>query len=348
MHISATAVADQSGHARAGALLDRRAELGFQQPVPRHMVHRAAMAEVFVTDAVRDGEDTFLVAAQWPRDHALYYPDDNGYHDPLLFAETIRQALVYLAHQCYGVPLTHRFVGRTMNFEITDPQLLRTGAAPMPVVLEATWVWVDNRPPKRYGMRLDVVLTVGGRPCGRGSLQVVAIDDKRYGLLRRRCTQPLSQIPEQRQPPRAERVAADRVGRLRAKDSVLGSNAGGRSWPLRLDLDHAILFDHPTDHIPLMALLEGFRQLGHLLSHEAGAGQGRAAARRTLTAASVQCRAFAELDEPTSLVVADAALPADPGRAAELSVDAVQCGVPVATVAMRWVDASAAPALRAG
>lgn len=138
-------------------------ELEFQRTVARRLVHRAAVAEVFVTDAVVLGEDHFLIGSQWPRDHTLYHPDVHRRSDPLLFAETIRQALVYLAHWHYGVPLSHRFVGYDMDFEITDPGAMCVGGKPLPVELDARWQWTDRRPPRRYGARLEVTLSVGGQ-----------------------------------------------------------------------------------------------------------------------------------------------------------------------------------------
>ncbi|WP_329492794.1 ScbA/BarX family gamma-butyrolactone biosynthesis protein [Kitasatospora herbaricolor] len=238
------------------------AGLSFQQSIPRELVHRASVAEVFLTDAVELGEGRFLVAAQWPRDHAMYHPDAAGLSDPMLFAETIRQALVFLAHRYHAVPLTHRFIGCDMDFEITDPQALRVGGAPASVVLEVRW---GARSPQRHGMRVEVQLVVGGRRCGRGSLRVIAVDGKRYAMLRGRAAAAAAggvrrPVVDRRA---AWRMPAAAVGRLRAKDSVLVRVAGG--WELALDLDHAILFDHPSDHVPLMAMLEGFRQLGHHL-----------------------------------------------------------------------------------
>jgi hypothetical protein len=320
-------------------------------------VHRASVAEVYLTDAVALGQDGFLVAAQWPRDHALYHPDGNGCVDPLLFAETIRQALVYLAHQYYGVPLTHRFVGRDMDFEITDPGLLKVGGTPLPVVLEVAWAWVDHRPPQRYGMRIEAVLTVGDVPCARGSLRVVAVDEKRYGLLRRRGARPAGPGgPDRAGGPgrpggpgrvdrvaQAERLPAHRVGRLRAKDSVLKSVGRPGEWDLELDLGHAILFDHPTDHVPLMVLLEGFRQLGYLQTSEGGA-----AVARMLTGASVDCLAFAELDAPIRLVMTQHRLPADAGSPALLRVEAIQSGVLLSAASMSWAPASSAPVAAPG
>ncbi|MEV5960071.1 ScbA/BarX family gamma-butyrolactone biosynthesis protein [Streptomyces sp. NPDC051987] len=352
-----------AGSVAAGSVTAGR-PLAFVQPIPRHLVHRASVAEVYLTDAVAvAGEgDRFLVAAQWPRDHALYHPDGNGCADPLLFAETIRQTLVFLAHEHYGVPLGYRFVGRDMEFEISEPSVLKVGAVPLPVVLEVSWVWVDHRPPQRYGMRVEAVLTVGGVPCGRGSLRVVAVDEKRYGLLRRRGSRPAvpspgaavqPDLPERPVlpdrpgrgvvPERGERLPAHRVGRLRAKDSVLRTGGREGEWDLDVDLGHAILFDHPTDHVPLMVLLEGFRQLGYLQT-----SQGEGAVPHTLTGVSVTCLAFAELDVLVRLVMTGHRASARGGSPALLGAQAVQSGVLLSTVSMFWTADSSTPAAVSG
>ncbi|MEU2433730.1 ScbA/BarX family gamma-butyrolactone biosynthesis protein [Streptomyces sp. NPDC007861] len=328
-------------------------ELAFQRTVSRRLVHRAAVAEVFVTDAVVLGEDHFLVGSQWPRDHALYHPDAHRRSDPLLFAETIRQALVYLAHWHYGVPLTHRFVGYDTDFEITDPGALHVGGRPMPVELEARWRWTGHRPPRRYGARLEVQLSVAGRICGRGSLRVVAVDERSYRILRRRgdAAGPAAVAPAGL----PQRLEPGPVGRLRAKDSVLAPGSSPDEWQLRADPDHAILFDHPTDHLPLMVLLEGFRQLGHLLTHDAAAPQADPA--YALVAAAVDCLAWGELDVPTRLVVRDdvtapgtpasptvlgalgvPGAPGGPGAPAgrRLRFDAIQADTLIATCGSVW------------
>ncbi|MFJ4784523.1 ScbA/BarX family gamma-butyrolactone biosynthesis protein [Streptomyces sp. NPDC088794] len=317
--------------------------LSYLQPVPRHMVHRAAIAEVFLTDAVRTGEHSFLVAAQWPRDHALYSPGSDGTSDPLLFMETIRQALVYLAHAYYDVPLSHRFIGFGSEFRITDPAALRIGGEPVPVVLEAQWVWVGNRPPNRFGMRLEVVLTVGGRACGRGALHVVAVDDKRYAMLRGRGAVPRgAEVSATTRAPRpangrpVERVHPAAVGRLRAKDSVLVRERTDGPWQLLVDVEHPIFFDHPSDHVPLMVTLEGFRQLGHLLLHaEVGGPRAPevAGAPRALLGMEVDCLAFGELDQPIDLVVGER----ETGPAGvRLTLGAVQGGTALASCRATW------------
>lgn len=419
-------------------------ELTFLRSIPRHMVHRAAVSEVFLTDAApfpggvaseAGTPERILIAAQWPRDHALYHPDAAGVSDPLLFAETIRQAMVYVGHRFQDIPLSHRFIGFDIDFEIIDFQPLRVAAVPLEVVLDLRWHWEVNRPPKQYSFRVETDLLVGGLRCGRGSLRVAAVDDKRYGLLRRRGRPPQDAAPSPSpvassvpssvpwSSPRfagVRRVPAAAVGRLRTKDSVLMSGpgeifgeaaearqarqaigakarearkakegreakegkqeAGGESgnqgdrgrggrWWLRLDPDHAILFDHPSDHAPLMGLLEGFRQLGHLLVHESvrhrgvpydAAGRERAggaceadgaddvsdAPPAVLVSLRTDCLAFGELDMPIDLVVredvAGAAGAGACGGVRRLAIDAVQDGTVVASSVSEWLIRSAA------
>lgn len=322
-----------SGEQRA---VEVAASLKFLQPVSRQMVHRAAVAEVFVTDAFPMGDDRYLVAAQWPRDHALYHPDASGLTDPLLLTETVRQALVYLAHEYYEIPLDYRFIGCDTDFEITDPEALLVGDAPLHVVLDARWSWVDNKPPRRFGMRLEVVVTVAGRECGRGSLRVFAVDERRYGLLRWRGAGDRADDGGQgNKGAVVTRMPTTAVGRLRAKDCVLGRTDTGE-WRLLFDLKHAVLFDHPGDHIPLMVTLEGFRQLGHhLVGHRPGVPQGS-----VLSTLRMDCLAFAELDEPVLLDVEEQNSPSDRPGTTRLRVTALQRNSVIATAAMVWAPPS--------
>ncbi|MEU6667480.1 ScbA/BarX family gamma-butyrolactone biosynthesis protein [Streptomyces sp. NPDC046727] len=324
----------QQGNAGIWTRPDGLAErLTFQRTVPRHLVHRASVAEVFLTDALALGDDRFLVGAQWPRDHALYHPDALGRSDPLLAAETVRQALVYLAHWHYAIPLDRRFVGRRMELDIAEPQALRVTGRPLHVVLQARWEWVDSRPPHRHGMRLEAELVVDGRRIGRGSLHVVALDERRYGVLRRRTGGSGGPVvPVQRR--RTLTLPAARVGRLRGKDSVLAATRRAGEWELHADLDHAVLFDHPTDHVPLMVLLEGVRQLGHVLTSRPGEREGQPAVASQLTSLSIDCLAFAELNSPVRLLVTEDRTA--PCGTRQLAIDAVQDDRGVAAVTARW------------
>jgi len=307
--------------------------LTFLRPVPRALVHRSSIAEVFVTDGCRVSDSRFSVAAQWPRDHALYHPDAQSISDPMLFAETIRQALLYIGHEYCDVPLGTRFVGHDLSFDITDPAALRVNGTPVPVILDAEWTWEEGRP---RGARLDVRLLVDGKPCGTGAIRVYVMDDRRYGLLRRMAWGgDVPPAPVAGQPSPAPVVPPRRVGRLRWKDCVLERCWPDGDWQLRLDRDHAVLFDHPTDHVPLMVLMEGFRQLGHLCVHER-VEEPLGDQAYALVGAQVECAAFAELNAPIRLLVEQSvpgATAADPFR---MRVAALQGDTLLARTDMAW------------
>ncbi|WP_369212267.1 ScbA/BarX family gamma-butyrolactone biosynthesis protein [Streptomyces flavofungini] len=307
--------------------------LTFLRPVPRELVHRSSIAEVFVTDGCRTGDSRFSIAAQWPRDHALYHPDAQSLSDPMLFAETIRQALLYIGHEYCEVPLGTRFVGRDLSFDITDPAALRVNGTPVPVILDAEWTWEEGRP---RGARLDVRLLVDGALCGTGTIRVYLMDDRRYGLLRRMAWGgDVPPLPVAGPVPPAPLVPPRRVGRLRWKDCVLERCWPDGDWQLRLDRDHAVLFDHPTDHVPLMVLMEGFRQLGHLCVHErVETHLGERA--YALVEAQVECAAFAELNAPIRLVVEQSVPGATPDAPFRLRVAALQGDTLLARTDMAW------------
>jgi hypothetical protein len=300
-----------------------QSRLSFDHPVARHLVHRAAMAEVFVSDALRISESHYLVGAQWPRDHAFYQPGENGQTDSLLFVETFRQAMVYLAHTFQQVPLGHHFIGRRLEFQITDPALLQAGPTPLSVRLDARWTTTGGRPPGRYEFRVDTDLIVGGARAGTAAVEVMVVDPRRYAMLRGPVGAKLGPAILPGAP-----VWPEQVGRGRPRDSVLRRGPETGQWWLAADPTHAVLFDHPTDHVPLMVLAEGFRQLGYQLTGQPGA---------TLRGMSIECRAFAELDRPLALVVRTLdPVTRDVNGQRWVQVDAVQDGRMVAAGAMRW------------
>jgi hypothetical protein len=69
----------------------------FSNTVPRELVHRRAISEVFMTDIHRISEGRYLAAAQWPRLHPFFHAGGGAY-DTALIAESLRQATILLAH----------------------------------------------------------------------------------------------------------------------------------------------------------------------------------------------------------------------------------------------------------
>ncbi|MEU9385118.1 AfsA-related hotdog domain-containing protein, partial [Streptomyces sp. NPDC048279] len=76
-------------------------------------------------------------------------------------------------------------------------------------------------------------------------------------------------------------------------------------WWLRLDVEHPVLFDHPSDHVPGMALMAAFRQVALVTATDAARYVRSLAARFT---------SFGELDQPVSITAEHPAGPAGPGR----------------------------------
>ncbi|MEU3771901.1 ScbA/BarX family gamma-butyrolactone biosynthesis protein [Streptomyces sp. NPDC032472] len=292
----------------SGRVVRTEGGLSFDQTVPRSLVHRASVAEVFLTDARRVGPGVFRVAAQWPRGHGLYRPTAEGLHDPVLVAETIRQAGIYLSHTYYGVPLDHRFVIRDLAFRIEDPQALVTRPAPPRVVLDIAFTEHSRRTEKRFGGTLDAVVEVEGRRCARASLGFMAVDADLYLKLRHRGgTPPQGEPGPDARPltaPPSPRLPQHAVGRSGgAENVVLAEDAGAAdadSWRLHVDTGHVGFFEHPSDHVPGMLLVEAFRQAGHVLLDRRPAARGAlgAAPAGGLVTCEVTFDVFGELHAP--------------------------------------------------
>lgn len=277
--------------------------LTYDQTVSRALVHRAAVTEVFLTDGCRvEDTERVLIAAQWPRSHALYGPDLAGFSDPVLLVETVRQAAIYTAHRFHDVPLTYRFIFCDLDFQIEDPALMRVGGTPLRVVLDGRFTPDTNQSTKRFGARFEIALDVNGRHCGRASVRLLAVGEELYTTLRYR-----NRTPGGGPPSRQARtlLPATEVGQVRP-ENVLLSSAGPGTYGMHLDTEHPGYFEHASDHVPGMALVEAFRQAGHQLLRQSGDARTY-----LMTACEVSFDCFGELDAPITIqayeVLADTA-----------------------------------------
>jgi hypothetical protein len=234
-------------------------ELSYDSCVPRSLVHKKAVSEVFLTDARELGPDRFAVAAQWPRDHVFFSPGQYGTSDSLLWIETARQAGIYLSHRFYGVPLGHPFILTSVDFTINAPVLPETGPAPLAVTLEATCDRIKQNE-NSLSMSMEASVWVDGVEAGRVGMTWQAVTMPRYEAVRTRHGQ--------RQPSAAAPaiygtvpLPPEVVRRRHERDVLLGAGLGtGYAWNLRLDTGHPVLFDHGSDHVPGIALIEAFSQ----------------------------------------------------------------------------------------
>lgn len=220
--------------------------------VPRQLVHRAAVAEVFLTGWAVLDETRIRVHAQWPRAHSFYTPR-LGHYDPLLLAETIRQAGVLVAHSVYDVSLEQRFLMRDLHYAAN---LGRLAVGDRPADLELDVAFTQRR---GSGGRFSAAYTVTARRDGHvvatGGAGFSCVSPAAYHRLRGRRP---SLSPSA---PIADPCAPLAVGRTSESDVVLAPTGSPQSWQLRVDTGHPILFDHPNDHVPGMVLVEAARQV---------------------------------------------------------------------------------------
>lgn len=227
---------------------------GMTATVPRQLVHRASVAETFLTGATSTATDRFTVFAEWPRAHQLHVSPDRSAYEPLLVAETVRQAGALLAHTAYEVPLGHQFVLTELRIT-TRPEHLLMGAAPAQPVLHITVTDVTRRGGRPAGFRYDAEIRLGEVRVATAHLAATWTSAAVYRRLRGgRTAATVSALPVPSGLPPAA------VDRALPADVVLAPAGHPDGWQLRVDTGHAVFFDHPLDHVPGMLLLEAARQ----------------------------------------------------------------------------------------
>ncbi|WP_331725797.1 hypothetical protein OG264_39190 (plasmid) [Streptomyces xanthophaeus] len=223
--------------------------------VPKELVHRSAVAEVLLTDWERHDETRFRVAAQWPRGHSFFTPVADGYHDPLIGCETIRQIGMLLGHAEFDVPLGHQFSVGDIHISVR-PQHLRVGWSPASLDIEVTCTEIKRRRRNLSGLRFEAVIRREGYvvATGGGSFSCMAL-----GVYQRvRGSHTLG--GDWRQLPLVSPAAPQSVGRMSPMDVVLSPTGEPTRWQLRADTRHPVLFEHAVDHVPGMVLVEAARQ----------------------------------------------------------------------------------------
>ncbi|WP_262064317.1 ScbA/BarX family gamma-butyrolactone biosynthesis protein [Streptomyces sp. STR69] len=249
--------------------------------VPKEFVHRASVAQVMLTDWDRVDDSHFTAAAQWPRGHS-FFTEVDGCHDPLIAGETIRQAGALLAHAEFGVPLGHHFLMWDLAIRV-QPAHLRVDSAPASLEMDIACHDIKWRRAGLAGFRYDVVIRRDGNTAATGSARFTCVSPQIYERLRggrHNSARPAL--------PLTAPTAPQNVGRVSPMDVVLTPIGETRSWQLRVDTRHPVLFDHPVDHVPGMMLLEAARQA-------ATAALGRPA---VLLGATGEFKRYTELDLP--------------------------------------------------
>ncbi|MET9963654.1 ScbA/BarX family gamma-butyrolactone biosynthesis protein [Streptomyces sp. NPDC006326] len=223
--------------------------------VPKELVHRAAVSEVMLTDWQRLDETHFVMTAQWPRGHSFFTPVADGYHDPLIGCETLRQIGILLGHAEFGVPLGHQFIVWDIDIAVR-PQHLRVGYAPAALDIDVTCTEIKRRGRRLSGLRFEAVFRREGHVVATGGGSFSCMAPEVY----RRLRGDHARDGDWYQLPLISPAAPQSVGRMSPMDVVLSPTADPARWQLRADTRHPVLFEHAVDHVPGMVLLEAARQ----------------------------------------------------------------------------------------
>lgn len=242
------------------------ADLTFDQPLPRGVVHKAGIGEVFLTDSVQLAPDRFAIAGELPRSHAFYSDHGAAPRGAMLMAgtELMRQALYVLAHRHLGVAESDKYVLRALHAELTDDGLRQGFSAPTPVVLHLRVADAFTRDGAVCGARVEVELAaLDGPVLGQFGASYSWMPPERWSALRAAAAGRTDPAPLGVRPDGLVHPAT--VGRRDPANVVLAEPVTRRdgtttAW-LRSNPHHVPLYDHPGDHVSGMVLAEGWRQL---------------------------------------------------------------------------------------
>ncbi|WP_411142075.1 ScbA/BarX family gamma-butyrolactone biosynthesis protein [Streptomyces sp. x-80] len=237
--------------------------LSWSRTVAREMVHRTSLAEVLLTDVRRTGDASFEAAASWPRSHPTFPRDGADLHSPLIVVETLRQLGIYLPLRYFGVPATAHLLITDLFFAITPAAEPRAASAATDVTCLTGVSDLRTRADGAVtGLRLEVTFLAGGTAFARAGGGACFLDARRYTVLRGAVT------TVRRTSRTSVRVRPEATGPAVAdpRDIVIGLD-GGTLLVEPVDPKHPFFFDHTTDHVPGMVLLEAARQAAALESH---------------------------------------------------------------------------------
>ncbi|MFF5479744.1 ScbA/BarX family gamma-butyrolactone biosynthesis protein [Streptomyces sp. NPDC012935] len=280
------------------------------------LCHRPHPEDRFPVEWLRLSEHRFLVSVNWPSAHRFFAPLPGGRQDPLLVAETTRQATMMLAHAEFGVPIGDQFLMRELGYQVEATEFTVAGASgAIDVVVECTDVQL--RAGRLVGMRVDLRFQRHGRLLAT-SMGILGCTSAR---VYRRLRGERMSVTGRAVPP-LPTVAPRETGRGDRKDVVLAPSRHRPGWRLRLDTTHPTLFARPNDHVPGMVLLEAARQAANVMTpgHDFHPASMRIAFHK-----------YCELTEPCWIL-------ARPGRSAEqgavMRVQGLQQDEPVFTVTL--------------
>ncbi|MDE3723842.1 ScbA/BarX family gamma-butyrolactone biosynthesis protein [Nocardiopsis sp. N85] len=272
-------------------------ELDYDATVPRGLVHRKAVSEVFVTDSRQTGENTFDVAAQLPRGHVML---ETPTYDLPLILEACRQTGVLISHRHLDVPMDRAFIMHRMSLHIGDLDGLRQGAEPARLMVATEADLYRNQAGRLRGYDFRGTVLLNGTEVAQATGALIFLSRQAYQALRTKGRESLDWSAAAA--PRAIPAQPSVVGRRDPRNVVITDpvQRGDESWRATVvpDHSHPHLFDHPLDHLPGNLLIEAARQVA-----VAGVARSEGLDPVTLVPVSVEASfsSFCENDLPSTL-----------------------------------------------
>jgi hypothetical protein len=279
------------------------------QQVHQWQVHKLRGDEVLLRTWTETSPERYVLTARWPKGHDFYRPSQGAY-DPLLLAESVRQAVPLLSHAVHGVPREYKQAWERFSFSVESLATLVT-TDEEEVSLVVTCSDVVRRGSRFAGMTMDIEVRLGNRLMGTAHTRF----NNQPAAIYRRLRGGYADIDAAlaRCLPAGPPLAPHQVDRQSPDDVVLSPTPdGGRGrWMLRVDPTHPVLFDHAVDHAPGMLLLEAARQAAHAV------GDGAS----VVTGMKTDFVRYVELDSPAVVLAGE---PVDDGtgrRRVEVAIE---------------------------
>lgn len=270
--------------------------------IRKEYVHLGRSDMVLLTSWWRREDGEFSLSARWPA------PVGDLAYDQRMLTQTVRQSGLTIAHAAYGAPLSDHTVLSYFDFTVT-PGFAVPPDASCDLAVEVTVKNAKKRGKKVSSLDMEFRILQGD--------SLVARADSEFGWLSTRVYRRL----------RGEHFNVDwnawplpapvdhrTVGRSAPVEVALSAGEGPRHWQLRNDVDNEVLYDHPVDHVPGLALMEAAQQAANAALFPASF--------EATTVTSVFER-YAEFDRPCW--IGAEVLPAAPGETSVL-VTATQDG----------------------
>lgn len=242
-----------SRHRIAASTMARPASLGCASTppplrwaeVPARLVHKTRSESVLLREWSGTAPN-FLVTASWTSEHPYF---GFGRRPSMVVAETLRQAVILVAHAGFDVPQDAAFVMQGLSVNVSRGTW-RPGSRPVEVSISCRDVVL--RDGTLRSMVADVIFEDGGGQVAAGHAELVVLPASSYARVRG-GRGPRAHVSSLR------RTSASMAGCDAADDVLLSVDRDGSLW-VAINTGHTYLFDHPADHVPGMTILEAARQ----------------------------------------------------------------------------------------